>query len=211
MTQRRGDATFWDWRLCVLWTVSSVLGTVVTWLLLGRWYASIYSFVHGPPQGAGIPVYPDALVLLACGGGLTGLGQWLALWRSVSLSKESALWWILGSALSGLVPLGLVADTTDTGVILMLSGVVAAILGCLGGMIQCIALMHAFRWPGLWIVVSTMTGAIGWPLGAYLGSLVWGPEDGGFGGYVGSWVLSGVIVAGLVCWLRPRVSGVDNA
>lgn len=187
----------WDWRFWMWWTVASMLGAGIILLV-----AKLGNGVSNVMLGA---------LVLGTGGGVAGLGQWIVLHRTVPVPKWGVLLWTAGAILIALVPFAAAlylidAPDSDQAIIRGGYGVVAAMVGMVVGIVQCFALQDSVRWYGLWIIVSALAGAIGWPLGLYLVGLVWGLNYGAVCGCVGDWVLSGAVLAWLTRYSPPRES-----
>lgn len=186
-----------DWRLWVWWMIVAAAGSAA--LPATLW---LYDVVYHAMRGAssyGSDLFPSYPLLLCACGSAVGLGQWVVLRRR--LQAQARGWhgalWVVGGAISGLAPLNFLSDTLDLGSLLLTLSVVAGVLATVAGVVEGIALTGDVWWAGLWIAIRGMAGAVGWPLGAYLGSQLIGWTNGANGGYIGSGTLGGLAIAWL--------------
>jgi len=170
----------WEWALWGWWTIASVAGTAVIWLL---------------GQSAGL-----GPLGFWCGGAVAGFGHWLVLRRRVPMPWWGAFSWMSGGFLVALVPYAVAilfmdapADTCR-GAITIGFVVIGGVVGQVAGAVQAETLL--LTWDRrAWLVVSGVAGAGGWALSVFLGVY----------GCLAVWVLSGAALVALLRW-PPRWS-----
>jgi len=149
-------------------------------------------------------------VALILPGVLVGAGQWLLLRRRLRLADPLVILWLIGSVIGGCAWLGILdfEDYAYTPSHAFTYGALCAgLIGGVGGAVQVLPLYGRVRWPGVWIGVSAMSSAVGWPLAEYASNRVVGTEDLTTAGYVVYGVLSGV---GLLWLMRARGPGISS-
>lgn len=171
----------WDWPLLPWWVAANSLGAVVlTWT------------AH------------DVFMALCVPGLVVGLSQWAILHWRLRLPMGFMILWLIGSVIGGWAWLGLLDFTNDVYALSNVfpsAAIVGGVVGACAGIVQLLVFYQTIRRPGLWVIISAISSAIGWPIGQYAGNVVVGTYYGGVAGYIMCGLLSGLA---LVWFTRTR-------
>jgi len=202
-----------DWRLWLGWALVGALGNALSvplWWLEER----IYQAIHGLPIYGAPLAFSDLFVALGLTGGTIALGQWALLRARIPLHPWTVVPWVVGGFVLGFCPVANFADTGDIAAQAIDAGIVAGIVGLVGGAAQSLALSGYVPWAGRWVIVSAAGCGFGWALDVYVEGTVLvryvGEYNAGDAGYAVSAALIGTALVWLMRKPSPSYKGGDN-
>jgi len=178
------------WVLFALWLAATAVGSLGM-PPLWRW-----AIVSSDTSNA---VLLSIFVLPAVIGAVIALGQWMALRRVLRLHGWG--WWVAGGAVNALAVVEIVGIGSSLGFtpdIIAPMGMVTGIVAACASAVQWPTLRGAMPASWLWILLSTVAGAVGWPVGVIVGIALFGVNNGLAIGWFGLGICNGIAMLWLV-------------
>ena len=175
-------------RFLVEWVVATSIGWLVGFTICEIIEAILDFFANFSLGSLGLSGGVDGIVL----GGSMGIAQWIVLNRKV----PRAGWWILATIVGFVIVKvtgGGITSAVDGALGVVLTG---ALLGAALGVPQWLVLDRGYERAARWILMSTLTWGVAWPVGVASDLVLTSGSGWGFfvgaliGGALGGWSLT---------------------